>query len=221
MKRDIFKKPHLVKGIIYAAIAVVLLILFIIYKNITPYNSGDGYINCNGITYISTINELKYQTVSLGSIIGKVDGTSFVYQIKDQDSKNYLIVKGFSNPPLVYRNKSLPAVDFSKLKISEISFIYKSGLFQKQTTTKEKAVIDDISYAFNNPNSADILPQSISDYYKLTLYSDDFKGIGYTVNIKVDNKKNVYIDEIGYKGEALENILAGKNLSNWVNSIKK
>lgn len=221
MKRDIIKKSYLIKAAIYVSIVFLFLTLFIIYNNITPYNSGDGYINSNGITYVSTINEFEYQTVSLGNIIGKVDGTSFVYQIKNQDSKDYVIVKGFSTPPLVYRNKSLQAIDFTKLKISEINFIYKSGLFQKKTTTKDQAIIDDISYALNNPNSADKLPQSISDYYKLTLYSDDFKGIGYTINIKVDNNKKVYIDEIGYKGEALENILAGKNLSNWVNSIKK
>lgn len=221
MLRNTLKKPYIIKGSICAIIVALLLIVFIIYKNITLFTTGDGYINSDGKTYVSTISEFKYQVAGFGSVIGKIDGPSFVFQIKDEDPNNYIVVKGLFNPAVVYRNKNIPAVDFSKLSISEISFTYKSGIFQKEIVTKDSAIIKDLTSAISTSQSSDKVPQSINNYYKLTVYSDELKGIGYLINIKVDKNKNVYIDEIGSKGEAIENILAGKNLSDWVNSINK
>ncbi len=123
--------------------------------------------------------------------IGKTPGDQKIYGPPAQSSPEYVVLKGFMFPEIVYRNNSSSTVELRALRVSEIRFSANQGLAPLLKKTQDPRIIDEVLRALKDPQPVKPTQAQFQTYH-IDLVSEQISGLGYFVYVWVDENRRVF-----------------------------
>ncbi|WP_288222472.1 hypothetical protein [uncultured Clostridium sp.] len=136
--------------------------------------------------YIKLVENLS--ATELGKQIGVTDQGHQVFEIKGQDSNDWICVRD-DNVEFIYRNRDIPFLTIERFKTDKIIVKNETISGGERKTIIEQNAIDKILADLTDKNLSN-QPESIDMSKKVNLYSEAFPGLCFTLYYFHDNKSN-------------------------------
>lgn len=156
------------------------------------YTFSGNSISRGDLKYVSGVKEFDLVASSLGKKIGKTEEGFSIYEITGQNSEDWVVVRGFMFPDVVFRNARIRPVDMRQFGIDEIHIIPSKEPNLPLVVTKDKVLVDSIIRSFEHE---EVTVGSKDNYrsFEIRLLSKDFEGIGFFIYGFLDRQGNVFV----------------------------
>lgn len=177
------------------------------------YNFVKQYLIKGNIKYVTDSTEFPLEITggSYGKQIGRTASRNKVLKIKGQDPRDYVILTGFMTPTLIYRNVSIPPVDFYSTQIGEIQLRDNKGSLTILKKTTDRKIISEAQECLRKPTYLPIKGEA--ELIHISLISPMLNGLSYMIYVAIDQDKNVYLEDF-IKQKPMK---TGPLFTQWVN----